>query len=221
MKNYKYDLPYHDGWKKMSGKPELSFANDYLFRSLLQADEKTLRLMTADLMHLKLEEITDIEITNPIILGVNVVDKEIRLDIRAVLNRNTELNLEMQLTNIDGWIERSLLYECRSFDSLSHGDDYIDAGKAVQISFLDFTLFPEKPEFFATYLMKSVKYPENVYTKKFQISAIDMTRIDLATEEDKRNHIDLWARLFKSTSWELNSVSGRSLAAYGIRIRPD
>lgn len=30
----------------------------------------------------------------------------------------------------------------------------------------------------------------------------DLTRIDLATEEDKRYHIDGWARLFKANTWE-------------------
>ena len=29
-----------------------------------------------------------------------------------------------------------------------------------------------------------------------------MTHIDLATEEDKKFHIDKWARLFKATTWE-------------------
>lgn len=32
--------------------------------------------------------------------------------------------------------------------------------------------------------MKSSKYPDNVYTEKLQISAIDMTRIDLAQLEE-------------------------------------
>ena len=31
---------------------------------------------------------------------------------------------------------------------------------------------------------------------------IDSTRIDLATEEDKRYEIDRWAKLFKAATWE-------------------
>ncbi len=33
----------------------------------------------------------------------------------------------MQLLHEDGWIERSTLYAFRSFDELSHGEDYMDA----------------------------------------------------------------------------------------------
>ena len=31
---------------------------------------------------------------------------------------------------------------------------------------------------------------------------LDLTRIDLATEEDKANELDYWAELFKATTWE-------------------
>lgn len=31
---------------------------------------------------------------------------------------------------------------------------------------------------------------------------VNLSRIDLATEEDKKYHIDHWAMLFKATTWE-------------------
>lgn len=31
---------------------------------------------------------------------------------------------------------------------------------------------------------------------------VDLTQIDIATEEDKAYQIDYWARLFKATTWE-------------------
>ena len=41
-----------------------------------------------------------------------------------------------------------------------------------------------------------------IYSSKFRLSVLDLTRIDLATKEDKLYHIDYWASLFKSTTWE-------------------
>ena len=41
-----------------------------------------------------------------------------------------------------------------------------------------------------------------LYTGKFSIHVIDLTRIDLATEEDKYYEIDRWAKLFKAATWE-------------------
>jgi uncharacterized coiled-coil protein SlyX len=41
-----------------------------------------------------------------------------------------------------------------------------------------------------------------IYSRKFRLSVLDLTRIDLATNEDRKYHIDYWASLFKATTWE-------------------
>lgn len=41
-----------------------------------------------------------------------------------------------------------------------------------------------------------------MYSDKLGLSVVDLTQIDLATEEDKHYGIDHWAALFKSTTWE-------------------
>ena len=41
-----------------------------------------------------------------------------------------------------------------------------------------------------------------VYSDKFLLNVIDLTQIELATEEDKEFQIDYWAKLFTATSWE-------------------
>ncbi len=51
-------------------------------------------------------------------------------------------------------------------------------------------------------MMLNEKKPEVVYSEKFVITNIDLTRIDLATEEDKKNKIDQWAEFFKAKTWE-------------------
>jgi hypothetical protein len=55
------------------------------------------------------------------------------------------------------WPERSLSYLCRSFDQLRTGEKYANAGPAIHIGFLDFTPFPEHPEFYASYKLLNVK----------------------------------------------------------------
>ncbi len=41
-----------------------------------------------------------------------------------------------------------------------------------------------------------------IYSDNFVLSVVNLSHIDLATEEDKAYHIDEWARLFKATTWE-------------------
>lgn len=41
-----------------------------------------------------------------------------------------------------------------------------------------------------------------LYSDKLRLSVVDLTKIDMATEEDKSYHIDYWASLFKAAAWE-------------------
>ncbi len=40
------------------------------------------------------------------------------------------------------------------------------------------------------------------YSDSLTLNVVDLSRIDLATEEDKKYHIHEWAMLFKATTWE-------------------
>ena len=42
----------------------------------------------------------------------------------------------------------------------------------------------------------------NVYSGKFTLSVVDLSCIELATDEDRFYGIDYWARVFKAKTWE-------------------
>lgn len=108
---------------------------------------------------------------------------------------------ESQITNRLNWQNRSVIYLCRSYDSLTHGQDYSEAKSVVHVGFLDYTLFIEYPEFCATYKLSNVKNHQK-YSDNITLNVVNLSRIDLATEEDKQYHIDEWAALMKATTWE-------------------
>lgn len=183
------------------GALKYNMTNDYMFRAVLQENNKVLFGLICSLLHLKESDVHSVTITNPIILGKNITSKEFRLDINVILNDNTLINLEMQVTNKLNWPDRSLSYLCRSFDQLRRGQDYNGAGAVIHIGFIDYTLFEDCPEFYATYKLMNVKN-HHVYSDSFLLSVVDLTQIAHATEEDKAYQIDYWAALFKATTWE-------------------
>ena len=93
------------------------------------------------------------------------------------------------------------LIPSRSFDQLYRGQEYEEALPVVHIGFLDYTLFPDTPEFYASNMLMNVKN-HRIYSDKSKLSVVDLTHIEMATEEDKAYHIDYWARLFKAKTWE-------------------
>lgn len=184
-----------------SGPLTIPMTNDYLFRALLQRNNKVLKGLICSLLHLASVNVRSVEITNPIELGTSVNDKTFILDIRILLNDQTIINLELQVINQHNWVERSLCYLCRSFDNLQAGEEYQSVRPIIQIGLLNFTLFPEHPEFYATYQLLNVKN-HSLYSDKLRLSVLDLTQIKLAAEEDKQYQIDYWASLFKATTWE-------------------
>lgn len=187
--------------KDAQGRLYYGMTNDYMFRAVLQSNEKVLRGLICSMLHLAEEEILSIRILNSIILGKAIEEKECRLDINIRLNNHALINLEMQIANKLNWPDRSLVYLCRSFDTLRRGQDYREAKPVIHIGFLDYTLFHEYPEFYATYRLLNVKNHQ-LYSDNLTLSVVDLSQIELATEEDKRYHIDYWASLFKATTWE-------------------
>ena len=61
------------------GKIDYGLTNDYMFRAILQKSRKTLIGLASALLHLNPEDIKDIEITNPIILGESIMPKHLYL----------------------------------------------------------------------------------------------------------------------------------------------
>lgn len=183
------------------GKIPYGMTNDYMFRAVLQSNSKALRGLICSLLHLRHEDVLSVEITNTIILGESIEDKEILLDINVNMNNNTLINLEMQMTEKLVWPDRSISYLCRSLDMLTHGQEYQELKPVIHIGFLNYTLFDDYPEFYATYKLMNVKN-HHIYSDKLTLSVIDLTQIKLATDEDREYNIDNWAKLFKATTWE-------------------
>ncbi len=184
-----------------TGKIDYQMTNDYMFHAALQKNPKVLKSLVCSLLRLHPQEIRSIQIINPIILGEAVDEKTFILDINIVLNDNTLINLEMQVENLYNWEERSLSYLCRTFDQLQKGEEYSSAKPVIHISFLDFTPFPEYPEFYASYQFMNEKN-HHIYSDKLTLRVVDLRQIELATAEDQASGLEHWERLFKASTWE-------------------
>ena len=187
--------------KKATGLMPDTFLNDYMFRVILQKHKNVLRSIVCACLKLEVGDVQDIVVQNPIEFGEAIDDKTFILDINVLLNNNTIINLEMQVLDLKDWSERSLSYLARSYDNVAKGDEYINVKPVYHIGFLNYTIFPEYPEFFAKYRMMNIKN-HNVYTTKFNLYVVDLTKIELATQEDVDTGLVYWTQVFKAKTWE-------------------
>ena len=188
-------------WRHANGKIAYGMTNDYMFRMVLQSNNNVLKGIISSMMHVPSDTITTVEIANPIELGKYIEDKDYVLDIKVKLNDNSIINLEMQVADLGNWQNRSLSYLCRTFENVQKGEDYNSVMAVTHIGFLDYDLFPEEKEFYSKNMLQNVK-TGTIYNRNFCLRVLSLNQIELATEEDKRWHIDEWARLFKATTWE-------------------
>ena len=187
--------------EKATGEIEYNMTNDYMFRALFQKNNTALKGLLSALLHVHPVEILSVEIMNPIIIGETIQDKEFRLDIKAVLNGYQQINLEMQVVNRHDWPERSIGYLSRMYNNLHKGDQYIDTKPSIHIGILNFSPFEEQPIFYSRNLLMDV-LQHRIYSSKFAVNVLDLSHIELATEEDKSWDLDFWAKLFKAKTWE-------------------
>lgn len=188
-------------YEKATGSMKYGLTNDYMFRIVFQENELARKGLIASILHMNPNGIRSVTIRNPIKLGEKIDDKEFVLDIEVLMNDTQLINLEMQMENQQNWQDRSLSYLCRSFDQLYKGEEYTEAKPATHIGFLNFAPFPNEPEFNGCYKLLNIKN-HRLYSDKFTFHVIDLTHIELATEEDKAWGIHHWARLFTATTWE-------------------
>lgn len=72
---------------------------------------------------------------------------------------------------------------CCSYGRLGQGQDYIEIKPGLHIGIPDYTLFKGYPKFYATYKLIETE-EHHIYSDNFALSVVDLTQINLATEEE-------------------------------------
>jgi predicted transposase/invertase (TIGR01784 family) len=205
-------IQFSPGLMSAAGEIPERLTNDVILHSITQNNKDVLKGLTASLLMLPDSEVKDVELLNPIDYR-NYADKEIILDIKALLNGDRILNVELQMllsTDSLWWINRSLLYLCRTFDNLEGGSDYDMIRPSIQISIVPKDIFSGiRQEFYANYYLKN-DMNGHIYTRDLSLRVLYLNHIDLATKKDREYGLDYWAQAFLASTWEdLKGLAGK------------
>ena len=118
-------------------KPKVDFA----FKEIMY-DEDALKGFLAAVLVLDVKEIKSVVIQNTDLRKIHSEDKQGILDVNVIMNDNTEIDIEIQLSEMMIWPERSTFYLAKKYvDQIKEGEPYSVLKKCVSISILDFKLF--------------------------------------------------------------------------------
>jgi len=122
---------------------KLSVKNDFVFKKLFskKGNEAYLIQFLSDLLLL---DIKSIEIKHDVVLERNIEDEKIGiLDIKATLNNNTYLDIEMQMGDEKNVVKRSTYYAAKMMsEQLQNGEKYKEIKPVIVIFIMNFNYFP-------------------------------------------------------------------------------
>ena len=177
-------------------KPKVDFA----FKEIMEDEKARVGFLSA-MLKLNPKEIRETRILNTNLRKLHDSDKQGILDVRVLLNDDTEIDTEIQLTELKVWANRSLFYLSKMYtDQISTGDPYNVFKKCVSISILDFDLFQGETEFYSCFHIRE-DTRHFLYTDRMEFHVIELPKLPQEWTEDSDN-ILLWARFINAEQRE-------------------
>ena len=120
-------------------KPKIDFA----FKEIMMNEKARIGFLSA-ILKIEPAEIKETQILNTYLRKEHEEDKQGILDVRILMNNDTEIDTEINLSELKVWADRSLFYISKMYtEQIQQGQQYDVFKKCVSISILDFILFEE------------------------------------------------------------------------------
>lgn len=177
-------------------KPKIDFA----FKEIM-IDEKARTGFLSSVLHINPEDVKETHILNSNLRKIHEDDKLGILDVRVLLNNDTEIDVEIQLSELSIWPDRSLFYASKMFtEQIMQGQKYDIFKKCVSISILDFKLFKNETDFYSCFHIKEDTC-NFIYTDKMEFHVIELPKLPDELKENCSS-LELWAKFISAEAEE-------------------
>lgn len=173
-------------------KPKIDFA----FKEIMMNEQARIGFLSA-MLGLDPADIRETSILNTNLRKEHQDDKLGILDVRVLLNDDTEIDIEIQLSPLTVWADRSLFYVSKMYTEQIHeGEDYTAFKKCVGINILDFKLFEEEKEFYSCFHVRE-DTRHTIYTDKMEFHVLELPKLPQELKDDASD-ILLWAKFINA-----------------------
>ena len=176
--------------------------NDVCFAGLMENPAVRKGFCSA-ILRIKPEEIEETTLLPTHLRREYADDKLGILDMRVCLKSGPQINMEMQVKKFDFWNERTLFYLSKMFaEQLRKGESYEKLKKCVQVSILDFILYPEDKRSYRTVHFRDDE-DGRIYNDKMELQILELKKLpeELRTGEHQTGEdIVKWMRFFNGKS---------------------
>ena len=174
----------------MNRETQLKVTNDYIFKKIFakKGNESILKDLLNSILQIKIKSIEVIADTN---LERQLESNKLGiLDLKAKLDEDTIVNIEIQIINRYNMIERTLFYwSGLYYNVLQKGEDYKEIKKVIAINILDYNEFEEGPYHEIAKLRREYLY--KILTDKIEIHFIQIPKFK-KQRKDMKTKLDMW-----------------------------
>ncbi len=154
---------------------------DYAFKQMFgqpnQSEPVLIPFLNDVLMTSSDNYITSVQFENNEIPKGTENGKSVRLDLYVTTNHGEKINVEIQVANYSGMINRTLYYFSMIHQTLLlRGEDYECIPKLILINILDFSLFPSTEPYHTSYHLYNDE-SKRLLTDSLEIHFIELSKI--------------------------------------------
>ena len=174
----------------MNRETQLKVTNDYIFKKIFakKGNESILKDLLNSILQIKIKSIEVIADAN---LERQLESNKLGiLDLKAKVDEDTIVNIEIQIINRYNMIERTLFYwSGLYYNVLQKGADYKEIKKVIAINILDYNEFEEGPYHEIAKLRREYLY--KILTDKIETHFIQIPKFK-KQRKDMKTKLDMW-----------------------------
>ena len=191
-------------------KPKIDFA----FKEIMMNENARIGFLSA-ILKIEPADIKETQILNTYLRKEHEEDKQGILDVRILMNNDTEIDTEINLSELKVWADRSLFYISKMYtEQIQQGQQYDVFKKCVSISILDFILFEEpkniseqpNPPSHTNFYSCFHIWEDNshfLFTDKMEFHVIELPKLPPELKDNVENDkVFLWAKFISSEKKE-------------------
>ena len=191
-------------------KPKIAFA----FKEIMMNENARIGFLSA-ILKIEPADIKETQILNTYLRKEHEEDKQGILDVRILMNNDTEIDTEINLSELKVWADRSLFYISKMYtEQIQQGQQYDVFKKCVSISILDFILFEEpkniseqpNPPSHTNFYSCFHIWEDNshfLFTDKMEFHVIELPKLPPELKDNVENDkVFLWAKFISSEKKE-------------------
>jgi predicted transposase/invertase (TIGR01784 family) len=159
---------------------------DFAFKKIFGSDQShdiLISFLNA-LLYEGNDTIKAIEILNPYLAPRIRGIKDTYLDVKATINDNSNVIIEMQVLNVEGFEKRILYNAAKAYSTqLNVGEDYTDLEPVIALTITDFDMFPELNQLLSRFILKEKTYLTDYPNYDIELVFVELPKFNKNLEQ--------------------------------------